>query len=345
MAATASAEPWLKRVVAQVCERVDAGRRVVAGLVDMAESTLRSWCAAASRIVVPRRGRPALLADRLQRNDIYTVIHAAKGRIGVTELKAAYPDVGRSQLRHCLQRYRRLMRKRRRRGLFVLDWTQPGTVWAMDHTDEPVEDLGSHLLVVRDLASGKTLATEPVSKTDASSTIAVLLRLFAEHGPPLVLKSDNGPGFIAEATKAMLAEWGVLPLYSPPATPQYNGTCEAGLGGIVHRAEDAARQRGPDALMTLDDLALARAQADAQRVRRQAGSPTRLDLWRQRRPVSDALRARLRDRVDQRRAALRTERGIASTDELAHAEQASLDRLAIGQALRDLNLLNMTRRA
>jgi hypothetical protein len=45
---------------------------------------------------------------------------------------------------------------------------------------------------VRDLASGVQLACEPIRRADADTTIALLSRLFAEHGPPLVLKSDNG---------------------------------------------------------------------------------------------------------------------------------------------------------
>ena len=49
-----------------------------------------------------------------------------------------------------------------------------------------------YILSVRDLASGVQLAWQPIRRADADTTIALLSRLFAEHGPPLVLKSDNG---------------------------------------------------------------------------------------------------------------------------------------------------------
>jgi transposase InsO family protein len=52
--------------------------------------------------------------------------------------------------------------------------------------------------------------------------------LFLEHGAPLVLKSDNGSGFIAEAMRDFLARSQVPPLYSPPYTPEYNGAVKAG---------------------------------------------------------------------------------------------------------------------
>lgn len=52
--------------------------------------------------------------------------------------------------------------------------------------------------------TGCQLAWIPVLDESAESTMAVLQSLFLERGPPLVLKSDNGPGFVAEATRRFL---------------------------------------------------------------------------------------------------------------------------------------------
>ena len=54
-----------------------------------------------------------------------------------------------------------------------------------------------------------------------------LVGLFAEVGPPLVLKHDGGSGFTCEKTGALLEEWGVTSLLSPPRTPSFNGSREA----------------------------------------------------------------------------------------------------------------------
>jgi len=325
-----------------LCARLQQGRRAIARALGMAESTVRWWCASVGKSARPLLGRPPLLANRLQRNDIIGAIRASNGRICVRELKLAYPGIGRAQLRSLLSRYRRLQRKARRRRLATLRWLQPGTVWAMDHTELHVEGNARHVLVVRDLASGKTLAAEPTPSMDAATTIEILRRLIAEHGAPLVIKCDNGSGFIAEETKSMLAASGVLLLYSPPGTPSYNGACEAGVGSIKHRAQDAAWHRGSVTAVSLDELLLAQSQADLERVERRSGAPTRHDVWCRRQRPAPALRDAMRVRVDHWRARARLDLGIAADKKLPHAEQASLDRFAIGQALRNLNLLTVT---
>jgi transposase InsO family protein len=52
-----------------------------------------------------------------------------------------------------------------------------------------------YLLAVRDLASGYVLAWLPVTAAAAARTRAVLAQLFAQYGPPLLLKLDNGSAF------------------------------------------------------------------------------------------------------------------------------------------------------
>ena len=55
---------------------------------------------------------------------------------------------------------------------------------------------------------------------------ARLDELFAQHGPPLVLKRDNGSNLNSEAVNAVLSRWLVIPLNSPPYYPPYNGGIE-----------------------------------------------------------------------------------------------------------------------
>src|SRR5262249_31232915 len=59
-------------------------------------------------------------------------------------------------------------------------------------------------------------------------------------------KTDNGAPFVAAATRALLAQWQVVPLYSPPRLPAYNGAIEAGIGSLKARTHyQAGRQSHP----------------------------------------------------------------------------------------------------
>ena len=134
---------------------------------------------------------------------------------------------------------------------------------AAEHADPPhrIDGRWPYILAVRDLASGCQLAWLPVLDETAETTIDALQWLFLEHGPPLVLKSDNGSGFISKAVRRFLDRWQVSPLYSPPRTPEYNGSIEAGNGAKTHTHEEAARQ-GRAGHWTADDLEAARRMAN-----------------------------------------------------------------------------------
>ena len=56
---------------------------------------------------------------------------------------------------------------------------------------------GNNYLIVVDSFS-KWLEVERIKSTDAKSTCTVLRKLFATHGLPRVVVSDNGQGFISE---------------------------------------------------------------------------------------------------------------------------------------------------
>ena len=70
---------------------------------------------------------------------------------------------------------------------------------------------------------------------------AALLSLFALHGAPLVLKTANGSPFGDSAARRYLHGCGVIPLFSPPHTPRYNGSVEAGIGSLKTRTEHRRR--------------------------------------------------------------------------------------------------------
>ena len=83
-----------------------------------------------------------------------------------------------------------------------------------------------------------------VRDASAAEALAVLEQLVIEHGPPLVLKSDNGSAFISKQLAEWVARWQIVPLFSPVRMPRYNGACEAGIGGMKRRTEILAARQG-----------------------------------------------------------------------------------------------------
>ena len=86
--------------------------------------------------------------------------------------------------------------------------------------------------------------------------VALLRRLFALLGPPLVLKADNGSGFSSAAVAQLCRQHGVTLMHSPVRRPRWNGTCEVWGRRAQRRAEEPAEHRGGGEL-TREDLAAA----------------------------------------------------------------------------------------
>jgi hypothetical protein len=146
----------------------------------------------------------------------------------------------------------------------------------------PIEGVFARVLVVRDLAGGYQLANEAAVCESAVHVAGVLERLFAEHGAPLVLKSDNGGALVGGAVPDVLARWGVTPLRSPPYTPRFNGACEAGVGSVKRGAEWSARLRVQPGEWTLDDLEAARRLANEHGRPRYARGRVPREAWQAR---------------------------------------------------------------
>jgi transposase InsO family protein len=179
-------------------------------------------------------------------------------------LQAAFPGVMRAELEDLLRRFRRSHRHRQRARLATLHWLRVGAVWSLDFAwpPQPIEGRYPRLLSVRDLASGYHLVWRPAPDETGETAAGVLAGLFAEHGPPLVLKSDNGSGFRGGKVKELLAAHGVLALPSPPRTPEYNGSVEAGIGAAKGRTEENAARRGAPGAWTWEDVEAARQQGN-----------------------------------------------------------------------------------
>lgn len=104
-------------------------------------------------------------------------------------------------------------------------WEFSSEPWERLHLDHAGPMQGESFLIVVDSHS-KWLEVERVKSTDAKTTCAVLRKLFATHGLPRVIVSDNGSGFASEEFNQFLKRNNIKHLYSAPYHPSSNGQAE-----------------------------------------------------------------------------------------------------------------------
>jgi putative transposase len=347
-------------------ETADLGLTLVetAALLDLAPRTLQSWVQDYRQGPAPFQvlGRPVLRAPVAERNQVIALIAELGPGVGVPTLQACCPGMARAELADLLQRYRRIWRRRNYEALHVLHWQTPGRVWAMDFAEapRPIDGLYPYLLAVRDLASGQQLLWLPRATATGAEVRLALASLFALRGAPLVLKTDNGSPFIDDATLALLHSSGVIPLFSPPYWPRYNGAIEAGLGSLKTRTEDHASRHGHPGHWTCDDAAAAREQANATARPKGPSGPTPAQAWAARRPIDADERTLFQETVDHCRAEARSQQHHAEATSALREEtsqdgtmphraetpqdQRALDRQALRRALEKHGYLLYSRR-
>jgi hypothetical protein len=302
------------------------GRERVCHLLGVRRRTLASWAQRRrTGALTKSRGRPARRASAADKLLVEQLCQEHGPCLGSRQVCAALPGVARREVASLLGHYRR-DHLDRDALVYVLRWLVPGHVWAMDFTEPPnaIDGEYPYLLMVRDLGSGNQLCALPVHSPDSEAVRACLVALFAHHGAPLVLKSDNGSCFVVLAD--WLDEQGVQLLLSPVRCPAYNGSCEAGIGAIKTRAHHVAAHRGRVEAWTSDDIESARRMANA--APRNAAGLCADQIWHQRSAVTDGERRAFR----------------ASLASLRDATTGELSRTSIQQAMDVAGLLTIRRR-
>ncbi|XP_022799773.1 uncharacterized protein K02A2.6-like [Stylophora pistillata] len=107
-------------------------------------------------------------------------------------------------------------------------WMWPHRPWQRVHVDYCGPFLGGFFLVVVD-AKSKWLEVIPMSSTTAQATADALRSLFAIHGLPKEIISDNGPQFVAQEFKDFIRHNHVKQILSAPYHPASNGKAEGAV--------------------------------------------------------------------------------------------------------------------
>ncbi len=179
---------------------------------------------------------------------------------------------------------------------------------------------------------------------DAATVVEALADLFAEHGPPLLMKCDNGPAFRAHLTKRFLHGREVFTLYSPPYCARYNGGCERANRTLKELTAHVADQAGRRDFWTSDDLLVGRLRAN--RLGRTCGptGPTPQETWAARAVLSLDKRENTWQHLRSEIAAVLNQRMLDPTVALSHNIQAEIERIGAQPVLEQLGLLYITRR-
>lgn len=130
-----------------------------------------------------------------------------------------------------LQIQKRPKRRRKRKdkpAALPLVAVCPNHVWSYDFLfDATRNGTTLKMLTIGDDFTRECLAIEVATSMPAKKVMAVLARLFEEHGVPQYLRSDNGPEFIARALREWLSEQSSAPFYIDPGSPWQNGFRES----------------------------------------------------------------------------------------------------------------------
>ncbi|XP_021378372.1 uncharacterized protein K02A2.6-like [Mizuhopecten yessoensis] len=172
-----------------------------------------------NRVVVPKPGRAKLLE----------FLH--EGHPGIVRMKALarshvwWPGID-SDIQDKVQACTECQLQRPVPPVAPLhSWDWPDRPWSRIHVDYAGPFLGQMFLVVVDSYS-KWLEVVPTNSSTSTVTIAKLRQIFAEHGLPDKLVSDNGPCFISEEFETFLRENGIQHVKISPHHPATNGLAE-----------------------------------------------------------------------------------------------------------------------
>ena len=244
-----------------------------------------------SRVVIPEKGREAVIA----------LLH--EGHPGITRMKRLarvyvwWPGIDRElefAVRTCAEcqdsqnaPVRALMHP----------WEWPDRPWARVHIDYAGPVKGKMILIIVD-AHSKWMEAHAVNSATSQATIEKLQLVFATHGLPEVIVSDNGTAFTSEEFAAFVRRNGIRHLTSAPYHPASNGLAERAVQTLKN-----ALKKGTDGVSLETQIARFLFRYRITPHSTTGVAPAELLIGRRPRSRLDLLHPDVTDRVRQRQAA------------------------------------------
>ena len=123
----------------------------------------------------------------------------------------------------------------------IQPWEWPEKPWSQMHIDHAGSILEIMILIVID-AHFKWIEAHIVPSTSTTATIDKLRSIFATHGLPQTIMSDNGPAFTSAEFKEFLQGNGVEHVFSLPYHPSSNGQAECAVQTVKHGVKEMEGQ-------------------------------------------------------------------------------------------------------
>ena len=105
----------------------------------------------------------------------------------------------------------------------------PERPWQQLGADFMTYDGSEYLVIVNYYSKMPIVWKMPTSQCNSAKTITVLKELFAEHGIPEEIRSDNGPQFASHLFAEFTKDWNIKHSTSSPRNPRSNGQAESAV--------------------------------------------------------------------------------------------------------------------
>ena len=172
-----------------------------------------------SRVLIPPQGRQKVIDD----------LHS--GHPGISRMKSLacsyvwWPGMDadlESKVKNCHQCQQN---QKSAPSVPMRSWEWPSQSWSRIHIDYAGPLQGKMFLVVVD-AYSKWIEVSIVNSATSISTIQILRAMFAIHGLPKVVVSDNGSVFISSEFQQFMTKNGIQHIQTAPYHPASNGLAE-----------------------------------------------------------------------------------------------------------------------
>jgi hypothetical protein len=218
-------------VIEQIREKTRMPYQAICDTVKLPYPSFKRWRKRheADTPLVRQPGPPKVMAPDYGklREDIAGLSHGQDRTRGTGALYSRYASgVSRRELQQLIAMARHDLKTQHRQNLRRIRWNVPNVAWSMDPCEYDQRGEKVYLNQMQDLASRYKFTPMTGDIPCGEEISGYLAATFNRFGAPLFIKRDNGGNLNHHAVDAVLREYFVIPVNSPPHYPPYNGAIE-----------------------------------------------------------------------------------------------------------------------